>query len=194
MFDESTIRGRLQRKELRWVLSCVARNSNGPLQILDAGCGPGRYLRALSQMGHHVVGYDFSRNMLELCKGEAADSHAAFIQGEIQHEPFKDGQFDIVLMLDVLHHLQSSQMRARAIEEAFRVSRCRVIVDVKNGLNPVLWYRYRRQNDSLPRTAYTYREIGGLINRHGGHISQSVGLGFPAKIIAPYILIEALKA
>lgn len=52
----------------------VAKRIPGP--VLELGCGTGRVLLAVAELGGHVVGVDRSREMLALCKGkcEAADA------------------------------------------------------------------------------------------------------------------------
>lgn len=193
MFDKKTFRGKLQLEELEWVISHIPE---GAYKILDAGCGPGRYTQILIKKGLEVIGYDFSRNILGLLKqnlGMCA-SDTSFIQGDIQILPFKDDKFDVVFMLDVLHHLKTKEMRMSAIKDAFRVSNKYIFLDVKNLYNPYLWYRYKKNTDPFLRVAYTFSEIQNSIEKLGGNIIRKHSIGFPIKFVAPYILIEAIKS
>ena len=190
MFDKKTFRGKLQAEELQWIISHI---STGAQKILDAGCGPGRYTKIITEEGKMVVSYDFSRSILKLLPKNLGCIKSILIQGNIQTLPFKDNQFDVVLILDVLHHLETKEMRMNAIKEGFRVSNQYVFLDVKNKYNPYLWYRYMKMKDPFLRVAYTYDEISNAIKDSGGIVSETKGLGFPVKFFAPYILIKAVK-
>lgn len=190
MFDEKTFRGRLQAEELQWVFSHISDETQN---ILDAGCGPGRYTKVFAGHGRIVVSYDFSKGMLKLLQKNLVDIGSILIQGNIQTLPFKDNQFDIVLILDVLHHLETKQMRMNAIKEGFRVSKQYVFIDVKNKYNPYLYYRYKNIKDPFLRVAYTRQEMFDAIKKSGGSVVETRGLGFPLEIVAPYILIKAVK-
>lgn len=189
MFDIKTFRGKLQLKELRWIISHIPEETN---KILDAGCGPGRYTQILTKRGLDIIGYDFSRNMLKKNIEVMFPIKPILVQGDIQTLPFKNNQFEVVFILDVLHHL-TKEMRMIAIKEAFRVSNKYIFLDVKNKYNPYLWYRYKKMTDPFIRVTYTYTEIQNLIQKLGGNIIKKQGLGFPISFIAPYILIEAVK-
>ena len=43
----------------------------GPHRILDFGCGPGRDLRALSELGHHPVGLDGAEAFCEMARAHS---------------------------------------------------------------------------------------------------------------------------
>lgn len=190
MFDENTFRGKLQAEELQWIISHIQA---GTQKVLDAGCGPGRYTKILAEQWTEVISYDFSRSILKLLQKKIGRLRPTLVQGDIQILPFKNKQFDAVLMLDVLHHLETKDMRMKAIKEAFRVSKQYVFLDVKNRYNPYLWYRYRKMTDPFLRVCYTYSEILNAVRESGGRIIERKGLGFPIRYIAPYILIEAVK-
>jgi ubiquinone/menaquinone biosynthesis C-methylase UbiE len=190
MFDEKTLRGKLQREELQWVISHIPTEVQS---ILDAGCGPGRYTKILTDRGMEVISYDFSRSILKLLQKNWGHLKPMRVQGDIQMLPFKNNQFDAVLMLDVLHHLETKDMRMSAIKEAFRVSKKYVFFDVKNKYNLYLWYRYKKMTDPFLRVCYTYSEILNAVRKSGGRIIERKGIGFPIRFIAPYILIEAVK-
>lgn len=190
MFDEKTFRGKLQKEELEWVISHIPTKVQS---ILDAGCGPGRYTQIFAEQGTEVISYDFSRSILKLLQKKWGHLKLTLVQGDIQILPFKNNQFDTVLMLDVLHHLETKDMRMNAIKEAFRVAKNYVFLDVKNRYNPYLWYRYRKMTDPFLRVCYTYSEILNAVQRCGGSVIKRKGLGFSIRFIAPYILIEAVK-
>src|SRR6478735_10183253 len=56
--------GYYHREELAYVRQQFC-DCPEPLQILDAGCGPGRHAVELARLGHQVTAIDFSAEMLE---------------------------------------------------------------------------------------------------------------------------------
>ncbi|HTA91279.1 MAG TPA: bifunctional glycosyltransferase/class I SAM-dependent methyltransferase [Polyangiaceae bacterium] len=69
-----------------------------PRRILDIGCGPGELGHVLRERGHYVFGVDWSPPRFAL---------DAFVQADISHglPSSIDGNFDIVLLADVLEHM-----------------------------------------------------------------------------------------
>jgi SAM-dependent methyltransferase len=78
-----------------------------PARVLDAGCGWGVTLEALEKAGYTATGLDQSRNALE-----QLDRHGRnLVEADLnQAIPGQDGQFDAVLALDVIEHLDSDQL------------------------------------------------------------------------------------
>lgn len=78
-------------------------------RVLDAGCGTGRHLRALTRAGVRVTGADFSAGMLAVARRGAPG--APVVQADLQHAlPFRAGAFDAVLCALVGEHLDALEM------------------------------------------------------------------------------------
>jgi ubiquinone/menaquinone biosynthesis C-methylase UbiE len=71
------------------------------VHLLDAGCGTGRNLQEFARLGT-AQGVDFSSDAIEFCRRRGVQGIS---QGEIEHLPFGDGSFDLILATDVLEHL-----------------------------------------------------------------------------------------
>lgn len=71
-----------------------------PLRILDAGCGTGGMFELLSQYGQ-VWGVDQSETAISLA---AKRQLATVAVGDLQHLPFAEGFFDLIICYDVLYH------------------------------------------------------------------------------------------
>jgi len=84
--------------------------SHVPIQdvsdILDLGCGTGRFSKALAdQYNAAVTGIDPSEKMLDQAKLKHADSGITFLRAPAEDIPLDDSSVDLVFMSMVYHHL-----------------------------------------------------------------------------------------
>ena len=75
------------------------------INILDCGCGTGNYTEILIQNGYNVTSVDYSDNMLEVLKHKNLKNNIIKKVNIKESLPFNDKQFDIVIINQVLHHL-----------------------------------------------------------------------------------------
>jgi ubiquinone/menaquinone biosynthesis C-methylase UbiE len=115
-----------QLEEARTRRIIETRLPGDALSIADVGGGPGPYSIWLAQQGHTVHLVD----PIELHLQQAADAAtAAGVQlagvhhAHAQQLPFDDGQFDAMLFMGPLYHLQNRDDRVAALREALRVLR-----------------------------------------------------------------------
>ena len=90
-------------------------------RVLDAGCGSGRLVPLVLEAvgaGGSLVALDFAANMIDLARRKAQDERVEFIVGDAHELPFADGEFDKVIALALLPHLDD---RLRALREFRRV-------------------------------------------------------------------------
>ncbi len=86
---------------------------------LDAGCGFGRHVFYASKYGAEMIGLDASR-AIDVARRNATGDRTHFVQGDIFHPPFRDGAFDFVYSIGVLHHLPDPEAGFRALESLSR--------------------------------------------------------------------------
>jgi SAM-dependent methyltransferase len=89
-------------------------------QVLDVGCGTGRWLRRFGQRELSVVGIDQSLAMLRLARDRGTLS--PLFAGEMQSLPFLDESFDCVSGITVVQHIPPAQ-QGQALKEMVRVLR-----------------------------------------------------------------------
>ncbi len=71
-------------------------------RILDAGCGSGRNMVELAQLGT-VTGVELSQTSVSLARERGVGE---IIAGSVLEMPFADDSFDLAVSLDVIEHLQ----------------------------------------------------------------------------------------
>ncbi|HEV2211487.1 MAG TPA: bifunctional demethylmenaquinone methyltransferase/2-methoxy-6-polyprenyl-1,4-benzoquinol methylase UbiE [Verrucomicrobiae bacterium] len=108
----------------RWKrrLLCLARPQPGE-RALDVCCGTADLGLALAQQGLHVVGLDFSQEMLDVAaekKKRVGNTSLQLVRGDAQQLPFEPGGFDIVTVGYGLRNLADWQM---GLAEMVRVAR-----------------------------------------------------------------------
>ncbi len=108
---------RYSRRRLDAILDRYLPSAPGP-RLLDVGCGTGHYLSRLQQRGFEVAGIDGSEEMLARAResNPAADLRLA----DVEALPFPDGQFDVVVSIEVLRYLADPR---GALAEMARVLR-----------------------------------------------------------------------
>src|SRR5260370_36349428 len=94
--------------------------------ILDVGCGPGLYLKALSKLGFDVTGVDSNAVFVKEAARHTENVCIANFENEALSR-FVDRSFDTVLMLDILEHVRND---VELLKEGMRVCRRNVILTV----------------------------------------------------------------
>ncbi len=90
-------------------------------RILDAGCGSGRLIPVIcEQIGPQgsLVELDFAPGMLEIGRCKASGGHVTFVPGDAHCLPLPDQDFDKVIALALLPHLDDKDA---ALKEFHRV-------------------------------------------------------------------------
>jgi len=84
------------------------RSSEGPIRILDVGCGLGEDIHALDQMLSQAefVGVEISSTAVEICERSKSDN-MKFFCGELSNLPEPPQSFDLIINFCVLEHVSS---------------------------------------------------------------------------------------
>jgi SAM-dependent methyltransferase len=81
-------------------------------RVLDAGCGGGGTALSLAEEAAFSVGLDLSaafRSAGTRLQAEKRLENAAFVQGNGEWLPFRDGSFDLIFSHSVIEHVASAQ-------------------------------------------------------------------------------------
>jgi SAM-dependent methyltransferase len=131
--------------------------------VLDFGCGTGTLLAVLAAIGRlgHGIGCDVSPAPLAAARTAAARIGAA---DRLDFVPIKDvgsapeGPFDVVAMIDVLHHIPPAE-RARAIAAAASRTAPGGVFIYKDMTDRPLWRRFAHSLDDLVFSHELVRQV-----------------------------------
>lgn len=160
---------------------------------LDIGCSSGRYSAALMAKGISVIGIDTAAIPL----GYAAKRirEASFFRASAIDLPFEKESFDLVICIELLHHF-SDDVLEKGFREISRITKPggTFVFDLKNSLNPIMWYRYQREDSvSLTLKVRTIHQMVEIAERNGFEVILKKGILFPITYFAPFVILFARK-
>jgi ubiquinone/menaquinone biosynthesis C-methylase UbiE len=144
----STFDRRYEEMDYRGVRNAVLRfvGSTKPLDVLEVGCGTGRWLAELRGRQRRCAGIDVSTGMLALARRALPDTWLA--RGRAEALPWAACAFDRVLCVNSFHHFGD---KLRALAEARRVLRPGgqlMVLGLDPHVHPLEWWIY----DYFPQT------------------------------------------
>lgn len=129
-------------------------------KVLDIGCGPGHFVNILSQKGYNAFGIDPVKEFIDFAQ---KNQSGHFQIGTAYKLPFKNKEFDTIILKSVLEHLEDDET---AMKEALRVGK-RLIVIVPQKTPKVLKEKgliYSHYQDKTHLRNYTKKSLTRLIN------------------------------
>lgn len=123
------------RRRAEMIISEVKKR--GLLKILEVGSGTGIFTEYFCKAGLEVSGIDISQELLVNAKNKCRGVKTPFLSAaDIEKLPFRDGSFDAVVGVCVLHHVEP----LGALQEIKRVVRKGgvIIFSEPNMMNPQL--------------------------------------------------------
>jgi len=134
LYEGSAPHARFFNDRLRLVIGRLASVRSG--KLLDVGCGPGMVLDRLAGGPLEIFGIDQSPEMIAEARARTA-GQANMTVGRIEHLPYQDHSFDVVVGLGVLEYLPDQR---RALGEVARVAKPNSLV-ILSMVNKISLYR-----------------------------------------------------
>jgi 2-polyprenyl-3-methyl-5-hydroxy-6-metoxy-1,4-benzoquinol methylase len=85
----------------QWDFSVFYLSSHEHGRLLDVGCGSGRSMTRLAELGWRVQGIDFDPKAVEAARNQGLDVRL----GTLEEQDFEDETFDAVVMSHVIEHV-----------------------------------------------------------------------------------------
>ena len=141
----------------------------GPATVIDVGCGEGMVAHELQKLPLRLDYRGFELNPMAVAAARALNPGMSFAQADLFALDLRDEPADLVMMLEVLEHLERPE---QAVERLARWTR-------RAGLFSVPWEPWFRLGN-LARGKYVKR-----LGNHPEHIQQFSPGTFRA-LLAPY--------
>jgi 2-polyprenyl-3-methyl-5-hydroxy-6-metoxy-1,4-benzoquinol methylase len=157
-------------------------NTSG--SVLDLGCGLGEFTDILSEENFQVKCADGTLKLVEQVKQRGYETY--LVNFEEDSLPFDDNEFELVVSLDVIEHLWSTDHYLKEINRVLKPG-CQVIITT---LNYNAW-NYRKKHlsgnfedftyNSRHRKFFTYKSLREEMERYF-EVQSSLGLlHFPVR-------------
>jgi 2-polyprenyl-3-methyl-5-hydroxy-6-metoxy-1,4-benzoquinol methylase len=187
VYDEYKKRNRLYYDALKnTVKSLITKNKN---RILDIGCGTGSILAFLNP--DKGIGIDVSRKMIKQAQFKyKSNRRLQFVTHNIEKAPFR-GEFDYVLLLDVIEHLKDKKQAIENITRTMNDKSVLILSMVNPFFEPLLMLleRLHLKMPEGPHVRIGERELSAILLKYHLSISKKVtallGLIFVYKINKP---------
>lgn len=156
--------------------------------LLDAGCGTGRYLRALQDFHPRSIAImDFSPNMLEKAINKIDGSVPVYSHiARVEDPPFKDASFDFILSTLVLDHTENMKAAVHHLSLLLRPGGTMIISCFHPFGHLLGWQRTFRGKDGVVAVKY-HRHL------HAEYLDAFLANGLRLTRIEEPIIDESVK-
>jgi len=136
-------------------------------KILDLGCNTGILLIPLTEKGFQVIGADISKVDIIKARKELLNKNLStdLLLVDGKQSPFKENSFDIILLIDVLEHINNAQEMINSIQKILKPGGV-IIVTVPWKYHPVVKFSFirkffssRKTIDDAPDIPFTFSKI-----------------------------------
>ena len=145
----------------------LAKRTVGAGRILDIGCGDGYLMSLASGRCETVLGVDTERTGIRLGADLLKDyANCSLALASCHDLPFADGSFDIIVLADVIEHLESP---ASCLAETRRV----LAADGRSLLTTPKWRPGKMWDPEHHWKEYKPRELVELLEQHYAQVTLS---------------------
>ena len=171
-----------------WMLNALGDVSGR--EVLDVGCGEGRFSRLLSELGAGVTGIDLTADFIEVARGLSKGAGRYLVGNAEDLAGLDDESFDLavsyIVMVDIFDYVSSINAAYRVLKPGGRFIVCNVHPIRMS--NPSGWIRQGSRKLFYPVDNYTYegpREFDwwgrSFVNMHrtlSSYVSAFLEAGF----------------
>jgi len=94
-------------------------------EVIDIGCGPGRYSMELLKKGYNVTLFDLSDKELQLAKNkieaENLKAEAYICEDALKLDLLESEKYNAILLMGPMYHVVNEDDRSKILSEAYRI-------------------------------------------------------------------------
>jgi ubiquinone/menaquinone biosynthesis C-methylase UbiE len=176
-------------------------------QILEIGCGKGRFTGAVCGKGAGCIGIDVSKKLLS----KAVESNkGAYLQASATELPFRKGSFDAAFCVEVAEHIPDLDMFFREASRVLKKNGTLIVID-KNLLslsyrryfvpNAVIKKYHEAKNDWMYPKGFAFTEkwftrggLAGILGKKFHEVESEYIISDPEKNSGLSFLFEKVPA
>jgi len=148
--------------------------------MLDLGCGNGRHTLLFTEKSRHIIGVDFSKELLKIanknCKSQKI-SNVSYIMADVTALPFREEVFFRIIFLATLHHIPMRENRLESIKilEYILKSGGYCLISVWRKWQKRFFWHFFKEFFIFLFTFKSFKEFGDIYipwNKHNGETIQ----------------------
>jgi len=132
---------------------------------IDIACGTGYFTQFLGNYCGSIVGVDTSMEMIKYAMKNRKDSNIRYLVADAESLPFKNGSFDMSVSMTAINFFKNP---VRAVTEAIRVSKKRIVLGVLNKWSILSVFKrikaYLKETSYSDACFYNQREIVNMLS------------------------------
>ena len=177
----------IKNHRMTYILDQIGNRDIKNLKILDVGCGGGIICEPLARLGAKVTGIDFAPNNIEAAKIHSKKNKLKinYIYKDIEKSKL-DEKFDIILMFEVLEHLDNWKKTISNIKENLNKKGIVIISTINRNLISKLFAINIAENilNWVPKGTHDYNklikpeELKNTLSKENFHFNNIKGLVF----------------
>jgi ubiquinone/menaquinone biosynthesis C-methylase UbiE len=185
-----------EQQELQYGIGASALNIH---EVLEAGCGTGRFIPDIAGKGYVVLGLDLSHHMLGMARRKIKEKqfNCNLIRADISNIPFNNFKADFVYCIRVMNQLPSREYAFNTIKELCRICKTpgAILLEYVNS-----WSLSRASSKSS--TLLSIRDVQKILHRerncrivyvHGIlFFSQTLWTRLPRLLLHPIVELDSL--
>jgi len=177
----------IKRHRMTYILDQINKRNIKNLKILDVGCGGGIICEPLARLGAKVTGIDFAPNNIKAAKIHSKKNKLKinYIYKDIEKSKL-DEKFDIILMFEVLEHLDNWKKTIKKIKKNLNKDGIVIISTINRNLISKLFAINIAENilNWIPKGTHDYNklikpeELKNTLSKENFHFNNIKGLVF----------------
>ena len=177
----------IKSHRMTYILDQINNRNIKNLKILDVGCGGGIICEPLARLGAKVTGIDFAPNNIKAAKIHSKKNKLKinYIYKDIEKSKL-DEKFDIILMFEVLEHLDNWKKTIKNIKKNLNKNGLIIISTINRNLLSKLFAISIAENilNWIPKGTHDYNklikpeELKKALSKENFHFNNIKGLVF----------------